>query len=79
MHALVSFAFGPVGRYVVGGLAVAGVALWLRWDIATDAVRDFKASARAAFSRLLTKADQAQDTVQTCPGTWNREAGRCER
>lgn len=79
MHAIAAFALGPVGRYVVPVVAIVAFGLWLRWDAATDAVRNFRASAEAAFTRLLSKADQAQDTVQSCSGTWNREAGRCER
>lgn len=79
MHALFAFAIGPVGRYFTLALAIAGVVLWLRWDAASDAVSAFRASAVEAFSRLLTKADQAQDAVQSCRGTWNRETGKCER
>jgi hypothetical protein len=78
MHVLIAFALGPIGRYVVGGLAVMAVLAYLRWDIASDAVSAFQAKTIAAFQSLTKKADKAELDALNCRGTWNRSTGKCE-
>jgi hypothetical protein len=79
MHALIAFAIGPIGRYVVlGALLLAligGVYLKVRSDGAeAERVRIERANAKARDA-----ADSAMRGPLECLGTWDRSTGTCER
>lgn len=79
MHALVAFAIGPVGRYVVLAGLLTAIVGGVYIKVTTDAADAERARIERANAKARNAADAAQLDVMACPaGKWNRERSRCE-
>ena len=66
MSAVLGFLLGPIGRYVVLALALAGAVAWLRSDAASDAVTDAKAKRLGHETKRVEDATKADDASRKC-------------